>query len=124
MNRTPVSHRTPEPPQAPREAQVTPEVLLPVQYGGGRRLVPEEALMLAVLQDGVDTFRRYRGVPGRRARRLFAEADAWLRSEDTTWPYAIVNICDALGLDVAWLRGVVVRPGPVPPVRSARRHAA
>jgi hypothetical protein len=57
---------------------------------------PEVRLMLAVMEDAVATYQRYAMDPGRRARRLFEEAQAWIASDDTSWPYSFENICHAL----------------------------
>ena len=84
-----------------------PETILPSQFFDrvqDAALQPEKRLMLAVLEDGVGTFQKYAGATGRRARRLFAEAEDWFTSEDTSWPFAFVNICQALGLEPLYLR--------------------
>ena len=85
-----------------------PGVVLPVQLQGRRTadasLVPEKLLFLAVLEEAVATFQRHVVDSGRRGQRLFREAEAWLMSEDTDWPCSVRNICEALGLDVGYLR--------------------
>jgi hypothetical protein len=85
-----------------------PETILPSQYFErfqiDASLQPEKRLMLAVLEDAVGTFQKYAIATGRRARRLFAEAEEWFASEDVSWPYAVLNICQALGLEPAYVR--------------------
>jgi len=85
-----------------------PETILPSQYFDrfqiDASLQPEKRLMLAVLEDAVGTFQKYAVATGRRARRLFAEADDWFASDDTTWPYGFLNICQALSLEPAYVR--------------------
>jgi hypothetical protein len=85
-----------------------PETILPAQYFDriqiDASLQPEKRLMLAVLEDGVGTFQKYAGVTGRRARRLFAEAEEWFGSDDMEWPFTFVSICQALGLEPEYLR--------------------
>lgn len=65
---------------------------------------PERRLMLAVLQEAVDTLiengRRYDG----RARRLYLDAAAWVADDDEESPFAFVSVCDALRLDVGRMR--------------------
>jgi hypothetical protein len=39
-----------------------------------------------------------------RARRLAAEAEAWVRCERREWPFSFVNICEVLGFDVDAMR--------------------
>ncbi len=63
---------------------------------------PEKRLMLAVLEDALDVYFRYRG--HRRNRRLFRETEAWFFSDDTDWPFAYRNVCAVLGVDPVWLR--------------------
>ena len=85
-----------------------PETILPAQYFDrvqiDASLQPEKRLMLAVLEDGVGTFQKYAHATGRRARRLFAEAEEWFTSEDAEWPFAFVSICQALSLEPEYLR--------------------
>src|SRR3954466_16345377 len=96
--------------EEPRSASngLEPETILPAQYFDriqiDASLQPEKRLMLAVLEDGVGTFQKYAGVTGRRARRLFAEAEEWFASDDTAWPFTFVSICQSLGLEPEYLR--------------------
>lgn len=95
---------------APRRASsnALPDTLLPVQVGGqpGGEAVsqPERLLMLAVLEEAVDTYCKYCRASNRRGERLFHEAESWCASDDMHWPYSFVNICHVLGIDVAYLR--------------------
>ena len=85
-----------------------PETILPAQFFDrvqiDASLQPEKRLMLAVLEDGVGTFQKYSGAPGRRARRLFTEVEEWFASDELEWPFAFVNVCQALGLEPQYLR--------------------
>lgn len=74
-------------------------------------LSPEARLALAVVEDAVRTVRLTTGVHGPRARRLAAEAWAWIASRETRHPYAFENLCDHLGLDAAWIRRGLRRAG-------------
>lgn len=65
---------------------------------------PEIRLMLAVIEDAVATYQRYAMEPGRRNRRLFEEAESWINSTDTSWPYSFENICAALRFEPETLR--------------------
>jgi hypothetical protein len=86
-----------------------PSAVLPAQISGGVRWDGDtsgpRALMLAVLEDAVRCIEE-----GRRrrlfcARRLAAEAEAWVRCEQRDWPFSFVNICEALGFDPDAVRG-------------------
>ena len=85
-----------------------PETILPAQYFDriqiDASLQPEKRLMLAVLEDAVGTFQKYADVSGRRARRLFAEAEEWFASNDQQWPFSFVSICQGLGLEPEYIR--------------------
>jgi hypothetical protein len=80
------------------------DVLLPTQLGRRRADLPERKLMAAVLEKALDELQSGRIVEPREGPRwrpplVYVPARVWLASEDTTWPYAFVNICHALGLD-------------------------
>ena len=60
---------------------------------------PERRLMLAVLEDALcDCLENAGALRGIRLAR-FRQASDWFRSDDTSWPYSFVNICEACGLD-------------------------
>jgi hypothetical protein len=116
-----------------------PEVLLPVQFvdlfqrSSGR--IPELVLMAAVLEDAILSFCRCADARGVRSHQLFQETVEWFESHDVTWLFAFENICDALGLEAEWIRGLLhrwedeqrtaaKRPGRSPtraPISSATR---
>jgi hypothetical protein len=66
--------------------------------------LPAKRLMLAVLDDAVNIFQHQCTAVRPRGRRLFAETERWITSDDTSWPFAFVSVCHALGLDVDCLR--------------------
>jgi hypothetical protein len=90
--------------------------------------VGEQRLLLAVLEDAVHTLQRYADASDSHGRRLFLDALAWFRSDETSSPFAFVTVCEALGLDAdylraglrRWLETQVVMEEPVP---WARRRA-
>jgi hypothetical protein len=57
------------------------------------------ALMLALIADAVHAIEQGRRCRGSRARRLSAEAEAWVRSNCRDWPFSFLNACQVLGLD-------------------------
>jgi len=82
------------------------DAVLPVQFFRRRgSWQPERGLLLAVVENAVDTYRAHFGATDRRGQRLFAEAEEWLTSTDTTWPFAFESICDVLELDPDYVRG-------------------
>lgn len=98
-----------------------PDILLPNQYFAafrrGRAVEGERRLMLAVLEDAVDSYRKHAAACDPREQACFLEAKEWFSSDDRSWLFAFENICDVLemnadylrsGLD-RWRRAVVVR---------------
>src|SRR5262249_46122411 len=87
--------------------------LLPAQFCPGVTDSPERALMRAVLQRAIDDLAApqllsYQGARG--AAKLQRDTAAWFASEETSWPYSFVNICQTLGLDAAALRRALFQP--------------
>lgn len=101
--------------EEPRQPGVSmePETVLPPQFFDratiDASLQPEKRLMLAVLEDAVGAYQKYCTAPGRRAKRLFAEAEEWFLSDDRQWPYSFANVCEALGMEPDYLRGGLER---------------
>lgn len=79
---------------------------------------PERRLMLAVLEDAIDAYVDNVGAPRGNRRVRFNEAASWFRSNDTEWPFSFVCICDALGIDPAVIRRMLVRQVPPPEVSN------
>lgn len=82
------------------------QALLPVQFVSDPAWSGQKRLMAEVLRAAVRSYQYHPRVYARTAaqRRLAEEAGAWLRSDDMSWPFSFVNICDALGLDVGQVR--------------------
>ncbi len=84
-----------------------PDTLLPSQYFDRFRrrnqMEGERRLMLAVLEDAVDMYRKHCGTQGRN-RTLFLDAEAWIDDDDRTWMFSFLNLCDVLDLDGEYLR--------------------
>ncbi len=92
---------------APVEEQAEPyqpDVLLPAQQPRRRAVMPEEALITAVLEDAIDCVRKHRGAQTRQGRRLFREAQDWFLLEQPDWPFSFETICACLGLDADSVR--------------------
>ena len=117
---------------------LTPDLLTPAQYyadtarhhvSGVRRL------MAALLEDAAHIYSRNAG--GGETSRLFQEAKIWVESDDRLWPFSFERVCEALQLDVEWVRGrlravhtgarvgaVDTRPGGRRRARASRRGSA
>ncbi len=94
-------------------SELAPDQMLPVQFAEllqrASERTPELRLMAAVLEDAIRTFCRCAGSRGVRNQRLFRETAEWFDSSDASWPFGFENICDALGLEPDWIRGLLRR---------------
>ncbi|MBI3301067.1 MAG: hypothetical protein HYZ72_03170 [Deltaproteobacteria bacterium] len=85
-----------------------PDSLLPAQFFAAlkqkARACGERRLMVAILEDAVECFQKHLWATDNRSRQLRAEAERWFLSDDDSWPFSFVSICDALDLHPAFLR--------------------
>jgi hypothetical protein len=85
-----------------------PDTLLPSQYFDRIRrrasLDGERRLMVAILEDAVDVYRKQADARDRKRHQLFRDAEAWIESDDTAWIFSFENICDVLGIEAGYLR--------------------
>jgi hypothetical protein len=90
-----------------------PDILLPNQFFAafrrGRAVEGERRLMLAVLEDAVDSYRKYALARDPREQACFLEAKEWFLSDDRSWLFAFENICDVLEMNAEYLRGGLER---------------
>jgi len=100
-----------------------PEIVLPGQFRDPADAKStdrgEKRLMLAVLEEAVATFQRHLDSKTRHGQRVFQEAEEWIQSTDTSWPFAFENICNALEINPEYLRRGLERWG-----ETQRRTAA
>jgi len=86
----------------------TPDTLLPSQYFDRLRCRTEydgeRRLMLAILEDAIDVYRKQAGARDRKRQQLFLDAEAWIEDTDPTWIFSFETICNALGLEPEYLR--------------------
>jgi hypothetical protein len=85
-----------------------PDTLLPSQYFDRLRRRAsadgERRLMVAILEDAVDVYRKQAGARDRKRRQLFEDAEAWIEGSERSWIFSYENICDMLGIDAEYLR--------------------
>jgi hypothetical protein len=85
-----------------------PDFLLPLQFFTGTRgkgyAEGERRLMLAILEDAVDCFQKYLGTKESRGRLLCSDAEEWILSDDRSWLFSFVNVCEVLGLQPDFIR--------------------
>lgn len=82
--------------------------MLPAQYSARvRGRVPQQAeynLVVALLEDAIHSFQKYRFAKTESARELYTEAREWFESSDRSWPFSFENVCMILGLDPDYVR--------------------
>ena len=92
------------------------DCLLPDQYmalgGGGDKLTGERRLMLAVLEDALDRYRRFALARDPRGRAEYQGAREWIDDDELEWLYSFENICEVMGFDAAYLRKRLARAYP------------
>ncbi|MBM4262952.1 MAG: hypothetical protein FJ145_16165 [Deltaproteobacteria bacterium] len=67
-------------------------------------LEPEQRLVIAVLEDGINTFQDNCGAQHPRKRRLFEEAEAWIFADEQDWIFSFSSVCALLDLNPDYLR--------------------
>jgi hypothetical protein len=87
---------------------------------------PERKLAATVLADALAEVRDHSGIA--QHRRQVADALRWIYSNNRTWPYSFLRLCDEFGLTAGWVRQVVRRweraASPKRPTTPRYRHAA
>jgi hypothetical protein len=69
---------------------------------------PELRLMAAVLEDAIDCVSIDFRLATARQRKQFEQARQWFAAEDESeWTFSFENICEALGIHPAYLRGLI-----------------
>jgi hypothetical protein len=67
-------------------------------------LEPEMALLMAILEDAIHCYRKYRAARDRAGRERFRETEQWIMEEGDDWLFSFENVCEALGLDPQFIR--------------------
>jgi hypothetical protein len=70
--------------------------------------MPEEALLIAVLEDAMDCICKYRSAPDKYRQRLLREEEQWFMSNANDRPFAFERVCEVLGLDAGSVRHAVL----------------
>lgn len=87
-------------------------------------LEPEKGLILAILEDAIHLYQKYRGARDRAGKERFREVDDWFMGEsrqDQEWLFSFETICGLLGLDAQYVRRGLRESQIVPPSRAERR---
>ena len=88
-------------------------------------LEPEKILLLALLEDAIDSYRKFAHGGNSAARQQFREAEEWLMGGSDDGVFSFENICAVLGFDPDYLRRGVRDAAQRPEAtnRARRRHA-
>ena len=81
-------------------------------WHGGRPITPERALVMVVLWQAASDLQKFRFAKARKQQRLYMEAYKWVASDDRSWPYSFVNLCEALKLSPEYLRAGMLEERP------------
>ena len=85
-----------------------PNTILPVQYftrlQRGSSWTGEQRLMAAVLEDAVAVCTKPNAPKTSKARQVLRETLRWLRSNDRTWTFSFLRICEHLDLNPGAIR--------------------
>jgi len=64
----------------------------------------EQELMLAVLEDAINSFQIYLVAGNEKDRKQFQEVQQWIQGKNQDWLFSFDNICETLGLDPSYVR--------------------
>jgi hypothetical protein len=81
---------------------------------------PELRLMAAVLEDAISCLAMKARPITARHRKQLEDARQWFVAEDGEWIFSFKNICEALGIDPAYLRRGLIRWAAANELGSAR----
>jgi hypothetical protein len=73
-------------------------------YRRGEHLEPEKHLLMAILQDAIHDYRKYRRARDPEGKAYFREAEQWITAGNDSWIFSFTNICEILGLDADYVR--------------------
>ncbi len=75
-----------------------------IEISGGYATGPERELLSAILFDGIQTFLCLANAEGSEARVKYREACTWITRTEEYYVFSFNNVCEALGVDAAYLR--------------------
>jgi len=73
---------------------------------------PERQMMLAILEDAVACFRKTLKRPRQNPDILARQAEFWIRLDEWNSPFSFNNICEALNMDPASTRELILSSRP------------
>lgn len=70
----------------------------------GHHRTPERDLLIAILEDAIYNYRKYRRARDPEGKRNFREAKEWIMVRSDDWIFSFNSICELLGLDPDYIR--------------------
>jgi hypothetical protein len=64
----------------------------------------EKELMLAILEDAVNSFQQHLAAGNEKDRKQFQEAQEWLLGKNEDWLFSFDSVCETLDLDPSYIR--------------------
>jgi hypothetical protein len=121
-------------------AALEPESYLPSQHFSRGEHGPGagvKRMMIAMLEDAIDVYRKHASTRGGKHERAFREAERWFELRDRSWLFSFESVCDTLGINANRLRQalavwrhaqkpqgrgrfLILRPRPTAPRELAR----
>jgi len=71
-------------------------------------LEPEKVLLVALLEDAIHDYRKYRRTRDRVRKERFREAEEWIIGSCNDWIFSFNNVCELLGLHPDYVRRGVI----------------
>jgi len=65
---------------------------------------PEKALIVAILEDAIHDYQKYRRARDAAGKEQFREAEEWIMHRGKEWIFSFDNVCEFLGLDPECVR--------------------
>lgn len=84
-------------------------------------VLPETALMCAVLEDAFFCFLKQFEIENLRVKRTAQEAEDWFFSPDSRWLFSFVSICTVLGLEPEYIRKKLKALEPIAPRHTSKK---
>lgn len=85
-----------------KEARISEEYVEQLRSRGV--LQAEKKLMLAVLNEALNTYLKYLAARDHTGKKRFQEVEQWVLEEESEWPFSFENISESLGLNPSHFR--------------------
>jgi hypothetical protein len=77
-------------------------------YRRNELLLPEKALLMAILRDAIDCYRKQISAGDRGRKPTPHEAEQWIMNDEDNWVFSFRNVCEVLGFDPCYIRRCIL----------------